>query len=290
MIEPLKKDSKLIDPDFNYKKVFDRCYVDLSKDVLLPPTALSIGTHHYKGNEYHNNTFSYGEFSCIVAASKSKKTFFKSALIASYIGGSASNYFENIKSHRDKDFYIIDIDTEQGEYYAQRAFRRVSEMVGHTYENYLPFGVEDLEVDEIINFIDGLFNDPRYKGKIKWLSIDGIADLLKNTNDIVESVEVATKLKRWRKENNCHINTVIHKISSGDKATGHLGSYIQKKSETVIFLKDTNDDYKVRNSAIEVSQKYSRGAPFDDFYFKLNENTLPFLCDIGGEKNKEWDL
>lgn len=264
--------------EFNYKEIFNKCLVDLSEDLMLPPTALGIGYHDYKGNQYLNNTFSYGEFSAIVAASKSKKTFFKSALIAGYIGGNTTNYFPDFKSCREGEPYIIDIDTEQGEYYAQRAFRRVADMVGENYDNYLPFGVEGLSPDEIIKFIDHLLEDRRFKGKVKWMSIDGIADLLMNTNDIVESVNVAKKLKLWRKENQMHINTVIHKVSNSDKATGHLGSYIQKKSETVILLKDTDEDHKVRNSPIEVSQVYSRGAPFDPFYFKLNHETLPEEC------------
>lgn len=268
---------------FNYQEVFNKCFVNLDEVLSLPPTALGVGYHEYKGNMYLNNTFSYGEFSSIVAASKSKKTFFKSALIASYIGGGATNFFPGMKSMRDEDYYIIDIDTEQGEYYAQRAFRRVSEMVGETYDNYLPFGVEELETEEIIKFIDALLSDPKYKGKVKWMSIDGVADLVKNTNDIIESVAVANKLKRWRKENKMHINTVIHKNSTSNKATGHLGSYIQKKSESVILLTDTNEDFKVHNSPIEVAQVYSRGAPFDPFHFKLNENTLPVECDNNEE-------
>jgi len=271
-----------VEKEFNYKKTFEKCFVDLTNQVMLPPTALGIGYHEYNGNEYLNNTFSYGEFSGIVAASKNKKTFFKSALIASYIGGNANTYFPNFISRREKEYYILDIDTEQGEYYAQRAFRRVSEMVGQTYNNYLPFGVEELETEEIVKFIDALFKDPKYKGKIKWMSIDGVADLVKNTNDIIESVAVATKLKKWRKENNCHINTIIHKTSVSNKATGHLGSYIEKKSESVILLEQK--DKEIRNSPILVRQVYSRGAPFDDFSFKLNNNTLPYECD----NNENW--
>ncbi len=130
------------EPEFNYQNVYNSCLVDLSEELMLPPTALAIGQHEYKGNLYSNNTFSYGEFSAIVAASKSKKTFFKSSLIAGYIGGNTTNYFPEFKSHRESEPFIIDIDTEQGEYYAQRAFRRVADMVGETYNNYLPFGVE----------------------------------------------------------------------------------------------------------------------------------------------------
>lgn len=274
--------------EFNYKKIHDKCLIDLSEELMLPPTALSIGSNIYKGETYRNNTFSYGEFSAIVAASKNKKTFFKSALIAAYIGGQTTNYFPDFKSHRSDlsfDPYIIDIDTEQGDYYAQRAFRRVADMVGESYNNYLPFGLEELDPEEIIKFIDSLLKDPRHKGKIKWMSIDGVADMLDNANDIEKSFRIAQKLKLWRKENNMHINTVIHKNSTSDKATGHLGSYIQKKSETVIKLEDTEEDPTIRNSPIKVVQTYSRGAPFEEFYFKLNDLTLPYSC---GKEDGSW--
>jgi hypothetical protein len=272
------------DEEFNYGKIYENCLVNLSEEIMLPPTALSIGEHSYKGNLYSNNTFSYGEFSAIVAASKTKKTFFKSALIASYIGGQSSNYFPNFKSFRDDDYYIVDIDTEQGEYYAQRAFRRVTDLVGKTYDNYLPFGLEGLDGYEIIQFIQALLEDPRYKGKIKWMSIDGIADLLDNTNDIVESNAIAKRLKVWRKKYQMHINTVIHRTKQSQNATGHLGSFIEKKSETVILLRDTEEDPIIKNSPIEVIQTYSRGAPFDPFFFKLNEDTLPIQCEL----NNNW--
>lgn len=271
---------------FNYKAIFDKCFISLDEDLKPPPTALGIGYSDYKGTSYLNNTFSYGEFSCIVAASKSKKTFFKSALIASYIGGNANNYFPSMQTKRANDYYVVDIDTEQGEYYAQRAMRRVAEMVGDGYKYYLPFGVEHLDAEDIVKFIDELLNDPRYKGKIKWMSIDGIADLLDNANDIEKSNAVASKLKKWRREYQMHINVVIHKNSTSNKATGHLGSAIQKKSETVILLEDTDENTDNRNSPIKVMQNYSRGAPFDSFYFDLDENTaLPKECNF---TTKDW--
>jgi hypothetical protein len=274
------------DSAFDYKAVFDKCFINLDEDLKPAPTALGIGYNDYKGQSYLNNTFSYGEFSCIVAASKSKKTFFKSALIASFIGGSANNYFPSIESKRDSDYFIVDIDTEQGEFYAQRAMRRVVEMVGNPYANYLPFGVEDQSAEHIVLFIEELLKDPRYAGRIKWLGIDGIADLVDNSNDIEKSNAVARKLMKWRKEGNMHINTVIHKNSTSNKATGHLGSIIQKKAETVILLEDTDENPDNRNSPIKVSQIYSRGAPFDPFYFDLDENTaLPKECNFS---TKDW--
>lgn len=281
LIPKINFDETIASDDFNYEKIFSETFVNLDEELKPPPTALGIGYNDYKGTSYLNNTFSYGEFSAIVAASKSKKTFMKSALIAAYIGGNANYYFPSLESRRDSDYFIVDIDTEQGAFYAQRAFRRVAEMVGNPYVNYLPFGLEGLDAADVVKFIDALLSDPRYKGRIKWMAIDGIADLVDNANDIEKSNAVASKLKKWRKDNEMHINVIIHKNSTSNKATGHLGSAIQKKCETVILLEDTDDNPDNRNSPIKVTQTYSRGAPFNSFFFDLDEDTaLPKECDF----------
>ncbi len=194
------------------------------------------------------------------------------------------SYLEPIQTFKlrkdsPKELYnldILDFDTEQGTYYAQRSFRGVIDMVGATYENYLPFGLKGLTDDERVLFIDAVINDPRYKGKIGLICIDGIADLCTNTNDIEKSKEVSQKIMQWNE--GCHIIAVIHKTFDKDRATGHLGSFIQKKAETTIFLKIM--DKEVKNSPVEVKQYDSRGAPFDTFYFDLDLNTVtPKECE-----------
>ena len=266
---------------FDYQKAYKECFVDLDKAIDKPEIVISIGNHDYKGELYPNPTCTKNEWSAIIAPQKSKKTFMKRALIGSYIGGQSSHYFPSVKSHRKEDSYILDFDTEQGAYYAQRSFRGVQDMVGHKYLNYLPFGLKHLSDDDMVLFIDGVVNDPRYKGKIGLICIDGIADLCTNTNDIEKSKAVGQKIVEWN--TNCHIITVIHKTFEKDKATGHLGSFVQKKAETTIFLKVTDPDTK--NSPVEVRQKDSRGAPFDPFYFDLElETVTPKECDF----NESW--
>ena len=274
LIEKIEIESEKV---FNYQETFDKCLINLDEELPPPPTALSIGQHNYKGIMYDNATFTYGEMSTVVAPQKSKKTFFKSALIASYIGGNTTNFFPSVKSKREKELYILDFDTEQGKYYSQRAFRRVTELVGNVYVNYLPFGVKSLSDDDRVSLIDGIVNDPRYKNKIGWISIDGIADLCSNTNDLVKSKKVIEKLMNWN-EQGIHINNIIHQTFEKERGTGHLGSFCQKKSESVIFLKTT--DTSAKNSPVEVKQKDSRGAPFDTFYFDLDlETILPKECE-----------
>lgn len=273
---------------FDYEQMFKDCYVDLDVVLTRPPAALSIGKYEYNGKHYDINAHTYGEFSATVAPSKTKKSFYKSALIASYIGGNASDFFPNIKSHRDNDYFIIDIDTEQGAFYAQTVFRRVQLMTGLKYVNYLPFAMRSKTPEERVMFVDALLADPKFKGKIKFVSIDGIADLVDNTNDILMSAHIAQKVLKWTDDYGVHLHTIIHKLIGVNKPTGHLGSYILKKAETVTFLENEQDDNK--NSNIIVKHKYSRGRSFNDFAFNINKEGLPYFVHGWNRENDEFNF
>ena len=86
-IEDFKEDNQ--EEVFNYEEMFKECFVDLDIVIDKPPCALSIGTFGYNNEDLSVHT--YGEFSATVAPSKTKKSYYKSALIASYIGGNANN-------------------------------------------------------------------------------------------------------------------------------------------------------------------------------------------------------
>ena len=281
------KNDEIEETPFNYQDMFNDCFVDLDVVLERPPCAISIGTYEYNGREYDIDAHTYGEFSATVAPSKTKKSFYKSALIASYIGGTSKKYFQNIKTHRTEDFYIVDIDTEQGSFYAQHVFRRVETMTGIKYKNYLPFAMRSKTPEERVMFVDALLEDPKYKGKIKFVSIDGIADLIENTNDIIMSAKIAQKVLKWTDVYGVHLHTIIHKLIGVNKPTGHLGSYILKKAETVVFLEKVDEEDK--DSNIIVKHKYSRGRSFNDFEFNINEHGLPYLCvGAGGESSTDF--
>jgi hypothetical protein len=260
--------------EIDFDKLEKSCFVDLSEEMPHPEILLSIGQHEYKGNYYPTPIMTAGEFSAIIATSKSKKTFLKSAFLASYIGGSSSVLFPNIKSHRDNEYTILDFDTEQGKYYTQRTFRRVIEMVSANYQNYKGYATRHLSSNERLLLIDYcLKNQHKYNHPVKLVSIDGIADLVENTNDIVMSKEASDFIMKWTYEYNIHITTIIHKSAVTNKPLGHLGTYVLKKAETVIDLEIQED------KSIKVSNPYSRGYRFDEFTFDINKNALPYLLE-----------
>ena len=260
--------------EIDFSKLENECYIDLAEEIMHPEILLSIGRHEYKGNYYDTPVMTSGEFSAIVATSKSKKTFLKSAFLASYIGGQSSVLFPNIKSHRDQDYTILDYDTEQGKYYTQRTFRRVLEMVGANYDNYKGFATRHLTSNERLLLIDHcLKNQHKYKHPVKLVSIDGIADLVDNSNDIIMSKEASDYIMKWTYDYNIHVTTVIHKSPLTNKPLGHLGTYVLKKAETVIDLEVQED------RSVKVTNPYSRGYRFEDFTFDINKDALPYLID-----------
>jgi len=242
--------------------------IDRSKTVHYPPVMLSIGETTLGQTTYPTPYGTYGNFSALVGGSKVGKSYFKSLIIASYIGGKAINYAIDFKSHREGEKVILDFDTEQGEWHAQMGAKRVDTIVGETYENYYPFMLRELDYNERVNFIEYCLYT-KYKDKIGLIIIDGIADLVADVNSLPESNEMIQKLMTWTSETKVHIIVVIHSNYKSNKATGHLGSAIMKKAETICQLERENDFTKV-------SFPFCRGFKLDEFCFKLDENGLPY--------------
>ena len=271
-LDKTKKDELLID----YAKIVNECYVDLSEEMKPPEIILSIGMHLYKGFWYDTPIMTVGEFSAIVAQSKAKKSFLKSALLGCYIGGNSNELFKNIKSHRGtEEFTVLDFDTEQGKYYTQRTFRRVEEISNVNYQHYKGYATRHLTSLERLGMIDYCLKNQNilYKVPVKLVSIDGIADLVENTNDIIMSKEASDYILRWTYEYNIHITTIIHKSGTTNKPLGHLGTYVLKKAETVIDL-DVQED-----GTVKVSNPFSRGNKFEEFSFDVNKDSLPYLIE-----------
>lgn len=271
MIEELKINPEEIELTYKeFNALHDKSLVDVNAKLKPEPIALSIGEHEYKGNYYPTPFGTYGNFSCLVGASKSMKTFLKSAIIAGYIGGQSNYYFPNLKGHDTQDKYVIDVDTEQSLWHTQRAAKRSCEMVGKNYEFFKPFCLREEDNKIRFQFIEWLVMESQYKNNIGLITIDGAADILDSVNDLDLSNKIVQSLMKWTSISKSHLCTVLHRNHNSDKPTGHLGSAIMKKAETVAFVerdKETNE--------VKVFPGYTRGIAFDEFKFKLNSDHLP---------------
>jgi len=254
--------------------IAEECAIDTNDVMEYPPTALSLGekTIQAKGGDITMPIpiGTYGNFSFVQAPPKSKKTFFVSLLASVYLSG-GNNFGGKIKGHREGRC-LMHFDTEQGHWHAQRVFKRVQDM-SNTKEVgcYHTYALRTIGYKERLQFIEHCLE--QNKGKNGLVIIDGIADLVSDVNNLEESNLCVQKIMQLSAKYDCHIVTVIHSNFGTDKPTGHLGSFLEKKTENQIQLEINT----VNKEWITVSCKRSRGYAFETFSFSINDFGLPFV-------------
>lgn len=261
--------------------IHDECVIDLSKQLELPPAAISYGTHEFvnkKGSRIIPTPIAtYGNFSFVQAPPKSHKTYFISLLSSVYMSNNANNYHGNLKHHRG-DRHIIHFDTEQGDWHSQNVFKRPLEMNDYSKcDYYHTFALRPISYKKRMEFIEYYISKLSEDGKkVGLVIIDGVADLVSDSNDLKESSLCVQKIMEITARYDCHIVTVIHTNYGTNKATGHLGSFLSKKAETCINLERN----PVNKTYIDVKCHFSRGIPFDTFSFELSKYSYPKVIDF----------
>lgn len=266
------------------QQLYKECFVDLDAPVKPLDVLVYVGIDD-KGEKVPAIT--RGEFSCIYAPSKAKKSFAKTLVESAFIGGNHNIYSEHFVGNRRTNGYLISIDTEQGEFYAPNSFRRVERIVGKRYENYLPFQMRRQSVKDRLRLIEWFVYESEYAGKIDMITIDGLADLVENTNDIEVSTQLAEKLLQWSGEG-LHICFILHKNPGSSKARGHLGTVTTIKCETMISIDRLIDENgEGEKNTVKLKCSHSRGLDFNNFHLSVNDDALPFTHTI--ETDNEFD-
>lgn len=254
-----------------FQQLSNKVYIDPNESITYPPVAISYGHYRLNDDYYPIPIGTYGNFSFIQAPPKSKKTFFVSMLACAYISGN-TEYTGDLQGHRG-DLNIVHFDTEQGKFHAQKVFKRVLTMARSDNKCYDTYGLRILSVKERLNFIELYLK--KYGDNLGFMVIDGVADLVLDVNDITESNQVVQKIMEWTQNYNIHIACVIHSNHNSEKPTGHLGSFLEKKTESQIQLKISEEDDKI----VKVICKRSRNFPFEEFNFEVDSLSFPRLID-----------
>lgn len=218
---------------------------------------------------------SRGNISAICGEAKSKKTFLTSALVASAM---AIPYpkLDNFRTvAKNPMLSVLWVDTEQGEQHIRRVIKRITEMTGgalggHNAEPRLTtLALRELSPRERKDMLYDAMRLNHYD----IIVIDGVADLQRNTNDLEESDALVAELMALSTKADTHIICVLHTNPGSDKARGHLGSSLQRKAETVLFV-HRSDECSI------VEPQFCRNEPFERFSFRISESGIPQLCDI----------
>jgi hypothetical protein len=223
--------------------------VDSTVEVSQPPKAIEMvfGQESYIFG-------SLGNFSLIQGKAKSRKSYFLSVLAAAAASDTlVSEHFRGYIYPRR----VVYIDTEQGEYHAAKAKKRIQEMaqlpsgVNHDHFDYYQFRGLDTN-SERLKFIEYIFQTQE---NIGFMVIDGIADIAsKGVNDEEEATIIASKLLKWTAQYNCHITVVLHENKNDRNAKGHLGAYLVQKAETTLSAKKSENNRDVT----EITPEYTR--------------------------------
>lgn len=251
------------------------CYIDTKEKIEYPPVALSYGEKLIKSKKgdllLPIPICSYGNISCVSAPPKTKKSFFISLLASVYLSGQ-NIYGGKIKGHRGKG-NLVHIDTEQGKWHSQRTMQRPYLMDSNINPDvYNTFALRTIPYNTRMDFLE------YYISKLKEPSLvclDGVADMVADVNDLTSCNACTQKLMELSQRYNCHIICVIHNNFGTSKMTGHLGSALEKKSETIIELEANT----VNKEWVTVKCKQSRNYAFETFSFEVNDYGLPCVVD-----------
>lgn len=103
--------------------------------------------------------------------------------------------------------------------------------------------------------------------------IDGIADLMADTNSNTEAAAVVQIVRSLASLYNCHILNIIHQNPKDGKARGHIGSELLRKCESILqSTKNGEADY----TSFEITFPITRGKQPAQISFKRGENGQPY--------------
>ena len=225
-----------------------------------------------------------GNLSAIVGAPKSKKTFLTTALIGSMLAWrKRGRAFENVGTQLLQR--VLWLDTEQSKSHVRKVVERLHTIIGYQPSQEYPMDVRltmvtlrelepQLRLEALVEEVELL--------RPSFVVVDGIADLQRNTNDLEESDRLVNRLMALSTLYDCHILCVLHANPGTDKARGHLGSSLQRKAETVIYV------HKVGERSI-VEPQFCRNEPFERFAFMVDKEGIPVLAELPEEGSQEGD-
>lgn len=241
--------------------------IDLSEQLPDPQPIVRI---------WGNLIASRGNVSTVVGLAKSRKTFLTAAVASGFLSSSDFLGFDTPATGK-----VVYIDTEQARAHVHKVARRILRSIGlptdRNHDQLVVAALRELTPDQRREATGEILR--RYKPDL--LILDGVADLCNDPNDLHESEALTCELMRWSSEYDNHILCVLHSNPGGEKARGHLGSALLRKSETVMLVKADGE-------TSVVSPQYCRNEPFTEFAFQINASGLPELCGIPAPQPKEF--
>ena len=229
-------------------------------------------------------TLPKGNLVAVSAKWKNGKTFFCDILAGIFLGSDIYKNCENLIKQGKVQFF----DTEQAVSDTARIRKTIKSITPHDRHG-------DLEVfclrNAVIDSDEQSEEISRYEfirrsiehDRPDLVVIDGIADLIYNYNDVVESQSIVNQLAAIANEHNCCIVVVMHqnKGQNDKNMKGHLGTMLFQKCSDVFNVEKCG-------SVFVASHAVSRHRNCEDIAFKLDANAVPM--DAAADRQLQVEL
>lgn len=224
---------------------------------------------------------SFGNFVAITGKPKSRKSTFAQAIVSAAITNSPQLDFD-VRLPADKNQVIL-IDTEQDRNDLAMSLSRLKRQANigfyQEYPNFKVYSVNTLEPEEIQNFIGQMLRENPAAGLVV---IDGLLDLINDMNDVKECRQLMGLIKTWAKTFQCLFVTILHQSKNSGFSIGHLGSFTDRKAQSVLSVEINQD------STSTISPAYMRSdAPFEPITIYYNNNLQGYSVEFSQDKIRD---
>lgn len=217
-------------------------------------------------------TLPKGNLVALSAKWKNGKTFFCDIISGVFLG---SRRFNNLRSLAEKGRVQI-FDTEQAVSDTARMRKIIRTLTLNTRnDDFEVFCLRNAQIDKLTDNDDDVSRyefivDSINHFKPDLVVIDGIADLIYNYNDVIESQTMVNNLATLASKNDCCIVVVMHQNKSKqDKSMkGHIGTMLFQKCSDVFNIE------KISNLFV-VTHAVSRHRQCGEFIFKIDDDGTP---------------
>ena len=180
-----------------------------------------------------------GNLVTIAAAVKSGKSSVIAAMIASLMGEDPASDYLGLGGFNPEGKTVLHFDTEQsrGDHWrmGMNTLKRAGLEVPPDW--YRSFSLVSLSPEDRVKVVGAMARTAVASGGLHSVFIDGVADLILDVNSPEESNKLVTALHQLATETGCVVVSAIHLNPGSEKTRGHLGSQLERKSESVLSLK-----------------------------------------------------
>lgn len=212
-------------------------------DPALPPPKprpifeVRIGTDQ-EGHEIWTVVSTPGNLTSIVAPPKVGKTSWSSAMIASTTVEYTEADLLGVRSANPEEKAVLVFDTEQSPDDFWHGMDRVRKRARKEHATDKPAWLHAWRTSDLAAPVtrkavgDRMAKYAALHGGIHSVFIDGVADLLLDVNNAEECNSLVSDLMALAVRYDCPIVGILHQNPGSDKSRGHIGSQMERKSET----------------------------------------------------------